>query len=71
MNKPYTYTTQREVRRAFWQAHPDLPRWKIRNYAGNGKMYVTDTRCAFSDFVDYLSKEGQISQELAQRVTLS
>lgn len=63
-------TTQREVRRAFWEQHPTLQRRKITNYSGNGKMHVTDTRCAFCDFVDYLSRDGQISQELAQRVTL-
>ena len=31
---------------------------------------AADTRVAFSDFVDYLSKDGQISPELAYRVTL-
>ncbi len=34
-------------------------------------MYCTDTRVAFSDFVDFLSKDGSISHELAHRVTLS
>lgn len=66
----YAYTTQREVRRAFWAAHDKLPRRKIKNYSGNGTMYSTDTRCAFTDFIDMLSKNGNISQELAQRVTL-
>ena len=66
----HQYTTQQQVRAAFWNMHPDLPRRKIANYTGNGKMYRTDTRCAFVDFVDYLSNDGQISQELAQRVTL-
>lgn len=67
---PYDYTTQREVRRAFWEAHPTLPRRRITNYSGNGKMYPTGTRCAFADFIDQLSKSNQISQELAGRVTL-
>lgn len=67
---PYDYTTQREVRRAFWEAHPKLPRRRITNHSGNGKMYPTDTRCAFTDFIDQLSKSNQISQELAGRVTL-
>lgn len=66
-----TYTTQREVRRAFWAAHPNVPRRRITNHAGNGKMYPTDTRVAFVDFVDALSKNGDISQQLAQHVTLS
>ena len=44
------FTTQREVRRFFWQQHRGLknitPR-RIKNYSGNGKMHNTDTRCAF------------------------
>lgn len=71
------YTTQRQVRRAFWQAWRDgqfqgvdiTPR-KITNYSGNGKMYNTDTRCTFVDFVDALSKNGELSEGLAERVTL-
>lgn len=47
-----------------------VSRRRIPNYAGTGKMHNTDTRVAFSDFVDYLSKDGQISPELAGRVTL-
>lgn len=69
----YTYTTQREVRRAFWELCGHLPGVtprRIPNYSGNGKMHNTDTRCAFADFVDMLSKDGRISESLAQRVTL-
>ncbi len=67
----YTYTTQKQVRAAFWRDHPQAMRRKIPNYSGNGTMHVTDTRCMFTDYIDHLSKEGLISQELAQRVTLS
>lgn len=66
-------TTQRQVRAAFWAAHKGIPgitSRRIPNYSGNGKMHNTDTRCAFVDYVDYLSKSGEISQALAQRVTL-
>ena len=71
------YTTQREVRKAFWDAWRDgqfaglnvTPR-RIRNYSGNGKMHNTDTRTAFCDFVDYLSKDGMLAEGLADRVTL-
>lgn len=66
----YTITTQRALRRAFWEAHPELPRRKIPNYSGNGTMHVTDTRCAWCDWVDAMSRDNQISQELAQRATL-
>ncbi len=67
----YRLTTEKAVRREFWDTHPQAVKRKITDYSGNGKMHVTDTRCAFTDFVDMLSKDGSISQELAQRVTLS
>lgn len=63
-------TSQVEVRKAFWAAHPTLPRKLIRNYAGTGKMHQTDVRCAFVDFIDYLERSNQISTALARRVTL-
>lgn len=65
-----TYTTQRDVRKAFWAAHPSLPRRKVRNYAGTGRMHPTDVRCAFVDFIDYLERSGETSAELARRITL-
>ena len=71
------YTTQKQVRAAFWQAWRDgwfnglnvTPK-RITNYSGNGKMHNTDTRTAFCDFVDGLSKSGQLREGLAERVTL-
>jgi hypothetical protein len=63
-------TTQKQIRAEFWAAHPTLSRRKIRDYAGTGRMYTTDTRCAFVDFVDYLQTSGQISESLANRATL-
>lgn len=69
----YTYTTQAQVRAAFWNDHQciaGISKRKIRNYSGNGTMYNTDTRCAFVDYVDMLSKNGDISESLASRVTL-
>jgi hypothetical protein len=66
----YKITNQRELRRVFWQEHPNLQRKKIRNYSGNGTMHVTDTRCAWCDWVDAMSKDGAISEDLAQRATL-
>lgn len=63
-------TTQKELRRAFWAQHPHLPRRKIRNYSGNGTMYPTDTRCAWVDWIDYMQKDRQISDALADRATL-
>lgn len=71
----YTYTTQRQVRKAFWAAHKGLPNItprRIRMYGlGTSRdTHNTDTRCAFVDFVDCLSKNSDISEALAQRVTL-
>lgn len=63
-------TSERQLRREFWQTFPTLQRKKIPNYSGKGTMHVTDTRVTFNDWVDGLSKNGEISQELAQRATL-
>lgn len=67
----YQITNQKELRRLFWETFPNLSKKKIRNYSGNGLMYTTDTRVAWVDWIDALSKEGTISQELADRATLS
>ena len=63
-------TTQKELRRLFWDTFPNLPRRKITNYSGNGKMYRTDTRVTWCDWLDAMQKDGEVSQELAQRATL-
>jgi hypothetical protein len=63
-------TNQKQIRAAFWQAHPEANRKRIRDHAGTGKMYTTNTRCAFVDFLDHLSRSGQISEALANRATL-
>lgn len=67
------FTTQRQVRAAFWQAHEGVPnviKRKIRNYRGNRSMYNTDTRSAFCEFIDNLHRDGHISDSLVSRVTL-
>lgn len=64
------FTTQKQIRAAFWEEHPTLSRKKIKHYSGTGKMFTTDTRCAFVDYVDHLSKSGAISPDLAARATL-
>jgi hypothetical protein len=66
----YWITNQRELRRLFWSEHPSLSRRKIPNYSGNGTMHVTDTRCAWCDWLDAMCRNGAISQSLAQRATL-
>jgi hypothetical protein len=71
-------TTQKQVRKAFWDAAArgefgsslNITPKRITNYSGTEKMHNTDTRCAFVDFVDYLSKSGELAEGLAERVTL-
>ena len=70
-------TTQEQVRAAFWRA-VDEGQYKglnvtpelITDHSGHGKMHNTDTRTAFCDFVDSLSRDGRLAEGLADRVTL-
>lgn len=71
MNNNNLITTQKEIRKLFWQENPNLDRKKITSYDGKGKMYKTDTRVAFVSFVDMLYSNGQISNNMVQKVTLS
>ena len=69
------YTNQKQIRAAFWESFPDLPRRRYR-YSPNRSdknaplVYPIDTRCAFVDFLDSLARDGQISEALAARATL-
>ena len=65
---PYTYTTQKQIRAAFWRENPTLDRQKIGK--PGARDYKTDTRLLFNDFVYQLEQAGQISEALANRVTL-
>ena len=58
-------TTQAQIRQAFWRDHPNLPR-----KPGNQNAQPADTRAAFVDYVDLLQRSGEISEALADRVTL-
>ena len=65
-------TTQKQIRSAFWAAHPDheeyARKWEIKTAPQN--RHNTETRMAFVDFVDSLAKSGRIADKLAQRATL-
>lgn len=63
-------TNQRQLRQEFWATFPFLPRRKVADYSGKGKMFRTDTRCAFVAWLDSLSKNGDVSSALAYRATL-
>jgi hypothetical protein len=69
-DKMKTTLTRAQVRALFWETFPELPRKKITDYSGTGKMHCTDTRCAFADFVDSLHRAGQISDKTADEITL-
>ena len=56
------------VRQAFWDQHTEFKKEFKKTLRQND--YKTDIRCAFVDFVDHLSREGSITEKLAQRVTL-
>lgn len=68
-------TNQKQIRAAFWEAFPDLPRRRYR-YSPNRSdktaplVFPIDTRCAFVDYLDQLQRNGIISESLANRATL-
>ncbi len=63
------YTNQTQIRDAFWSVY--CVEGKPREYRGKSQNQLpTDVRCAFVDFVDNLARDQQISEALAQRVTL-
>ena len=68
-------TNQKQIRAAFWEAHPTANRKKYpaRDWTREDKSrrdYCTDTRCAFVDYLDQLQRAGIISESLANRATL-
>jgi hypothetical protein len=68
----YTYTSQRQVRDAFWDAYPDFD-FQARQAGIRSKRqneHCATVRCTFVDFVDTLERNGDISEALANRVTL-
>jgi hypothetical protein len=65
--------TQKQLRARFWQDHKGITgisRKQITDYSGDGKMYNTDTRTAFVNWIDALAKSGEISEEIADKITL-
>jgi 5'-deoxynucleotidase YfbR-like HD superfamily hydrolase len=71
----YSFTNQKQLREAFFQAFPELPRRRYR-YSPNRSdkaaplVFPIDTRCAFVDWIDQLERNGDISAALANRATL-
>ena len=65
-------TTQKALRKAFWADHPHYE--EQARAAGilsrRQNEHCATVRCAFVDFVDILTRDGQISAKLAFRATL-
>jgi len=65
-------TTQKQMRQAFWLAHPHFAE-QARAACIISKPqneHCTTIRCAFVDFVEMLRESGQISEKLAFLATL-
>ncbi len=62
----YAFTRESEVRAAFWQGFQPHQRTDYRKGRGDVPMM----RGEFACFVDMLARDGQISEDLAFRVTL-
>jgi hypothetical protein len=62
------FTTQAQVRAAFWQGNQHL-RAQFRARKRQNE-YGATIRCEFVDFVDMLARDGHIKESLAQKVTL-
>lgn len=63
-------TNLKQLRKEFWETFPNVPKKRITAYSGHGKMWPTDTRCAFVDWLDMLSKNGEVTQAFAERAKL-
>ena len=66
------YTTQAQVRMAFWEGVEGLNRQaELKTKRSRpDKSFRTDVRCAFVDFIDRLHRDGLISDKMAAKVTL-
>jgi hypothetical protein len=59
-------TTQMALRYAFWSDHPNLK----RRSGWTQNQYPADVRQAWCVYVDFMQRDGAISEALAQRATL-
>ena len=60
--------TLSELRASFWDNHPEFAHHFRAKKRQN--QYVCDVRVAWVSFVDSLSKDGTISEKLANRAIL-
>lgn len=67
-NKDYPIKTVTALREAFWEAHPEFKEFYIKGARQN--QYKTDIRVAWCDFVEFKSRNEEISLSLKYRATL-
>jgi hypothetical protein len=67
-----TYTTQAQVRAAFWDMLREFQPEMARDYRRGKRQneYPADIRVRWVDFVDQETRDGHVSEALARRVTL-
>ena len=72
-------TTQKQLRAAFWQAHPQFKRGVKRIGTKDGRAiyapktqndYPADVRMAWYDYTEHMWVSGEISPDLIARATL-
>ena len=63
----YDFTTQAQLRNAFWQGNKHLKHY-VKNKTQN--EYSATIREEFVEFVDMLERNNHISEKLANDVTL-
>jgi hypothetical protein len=66
--KKYQITNQRDLRVAFWAQAGVLADFYKASYRQND--YSATVRCDWCDFVERSTRDGIISEALAQRATL-
>jgi hypothetical protein len=64
--------TQKEVRANFWAYLKEIAPQYLKEYKTSKKQnqYTADVRILFVDYIDNLHKSGEITQNLAYKVTL-
>jgi hypothetical protein len=71
MKTAFTFTTQRQLRAAFWEMlRDDAPELAIRRRPGRQNDQPTDIRVAWVDWLDNVSRSGDASEQLISRATL-
>jgi hypothetical protein len=63
IERPTMYTTQKQIRAAFYADHPTIKRRPQNEHDAT-------IRTAFCEFIDYLHRDGKISDALVRRATL-